>query len=164
MVQRLQSWTRSCKASFWWNLLDTRGSITIHRRCTMSIGPTLYGSVLSSLGTSLVGHSSVSRVDWFPVVLWYDVIQWLVQSWVEGLIFCHNEVLWSGLLKSVKGKVLIIKRVNKTQRKTRRMWFNWECQNLCINNGTFDNQEKVLYNFNIYYGYNFWHSHTVHFV
>ena len=29
----------------------------LYRRCTISIGPTLYGSVLSSLGTSSVGHS-----------------------------------------------------------------------------------------------------------
>ena len=83
----------------------------------MSIGPTLYGSLLSSLGTSSVGHSPVSRVDWFPVALWYDVVQWLVQSWVEGLIFCHNEVLWSGLLKSVKGKVSIKKSVNKPKER-----------------------------------------------
>ena len=119
MVKRLQSWTRSRKASFWWNLLDTRGSITIHRRCTMSIGPTLYGSVLSSLGTSSVGHSPVSRVDWFPVALWYDVVQRLVQSWVEGLIFCHNEVLWSGLLKSVNGKISIKKASIKHNERSR---------------------------------------------
>ena len=31
--------------------------------------------------------------------------QWLVQSLGSGLIFCLNEVLWSGLLKSVKGKI-----------------------------------------------------------
>ena len=37
------------------------------------------------------------------------MVQWLVQSWVEGLIFCHNEVLWSDLPKSAKGKISIKK-------------------------------------------------------
>ena len=45
------------------------------------------------------------------------MVQWLVQSWVEGLIFCHNEVLWSGVLKSVKGKVSIKKSVNKPKER-----------------------------------------------
>ena len=76
----------------------------------MSIGPTLHGSVLSSLGSSSVGHSPVLKVDWFPEELRYDVVQWLVQSWVEGLIFGHNEVLWSGLLKYVKGKISVKKK------------------------------------------------------
>ena len=45
------------------------------------------------------------------------MVQWLVQSWVEGLIFCHNEVLWSGLLKYVKGKISIKKAsINHNER------------------------------------------------
>ena len=45
------------------------------------------------------------------------MVQWLVQSWVEGVIFGHNEVLWSGLLKYVKGKISIKKAsINHNER------------------------------------------------
>ena len=47
------------------------------------------------------------------------MVQRLVQSWVEGLIFCHNEVLWSGLLKSVNGKISIKKASIKHNERSR---------------------------------------------
>ena len=49
------------------------------------------------------------------------MVQWLVQSQVESLIFCHNEVLLSGLLKSVKGKISIKKAsINHNERSRER--------------------------------------------
>ena len=47
------------------------------------------------------------------------MVQRLVQSSVEGLIFCHNEVLWSGLLKSVNGKISIKKASIKHNERSR---------------------------------------------
>ena len=35
------------------------------------------------------------------------------------MIFCHNEVLWSGLLKSVKGNILIKKASIKHNERSR---------------------------------------------
>ena len=72
------------------------------------------------------------------------MVQRLVQSWVEGLIFCHNEVLWSGLLKSVNGKISIKKASIKHNERSREYDLIENVKIFFYNNCSFDNQEKFF--------------------
>ena len=60
------------------------------------------------------------------------MVQWLVQSQVESLIFCHNEVLWSGLLKSVKGKISIKKKASINHNERSREYDLIEIVKICV--------------------------------